>query len=181
MQLNADSRASGLACAFMLLPLQVRTGGKGTVRRKKKAVHKTASTDDKRLQVRIRTCCTCTYAQDIMKLCTLHRGGLIIVAHSQGVVSVVFDVRAPHGKNSNQKYKTEHAAHRLADNPTYLSEHAEAPWRQSHSRYRRSKFLPRGRECDTFQESEAGAGIHWCEHLRHQVNGPEKACVYMPL
>lgn len=30
---------------------QVRTGGKGTVRRKKKAVHKTASTDDKRLQV----------------------------------------------------------------------------------------------------------------------------------
>lgn len=29
---------------------QVRTGGKGTVRRKKKAVHKTISTDDKRLQ-----------------------------------------------------------------------------------------------------------------------------------
>lgn len=29
---------------------QVRTGGKGTVRRKKKAVHKTTSTDDKRLQ-----------------------------------------------------------------------------------------------------------------------------------
>merc|ERR1711966_103990 len=28
----------------------VRTGGKGSVRRKKKAVHKTASTDDKRLQ-----------------------------------------------------------------------------------------------------------------------------------
>uniref|UniRef100_A0ACD6AC05 Uncharacterized protein n=1 Tax=Avena sativa TaxID=4498 RepID=A0ACD6AC05_AVESA len=28
----------------------VRTGGKGTVRRKKKAVHKTATTDDKRLQ-----------------------------------------------------------------------------------------------------------------------------------
>ncbi|KAI8467636.1 MAG: NAC domain-containing protein [Monoraphidium minutum] len=28
----------------------VRTGGKGTVRRKKKAVHKTAGTDDKRLQ-----------------------------------------------------------------------------------------------------------------------------------
>mmetsp|Transcript_5733 Transcript_5733/g.14688 ORF Transcript_5733/g.14688 Transcript_5733/m.14688 type:complete len:149 (+) Transcript_5733:173-619(+) len=28
----------------------VRTGGKGTVRRKKKAVHKTTSTDDKRLQ-----------------------------------------------------------------------------------------------------------------------------------
>merc|ERR1712224_943205 len=28
----------------------VRIGGKGTVRRKKKAVHKTASTDDKRLQ-----------------------------------------------------------------------------------------------------------------------------------
>jgi hypothetical protein len=30
----------------------VRTGGKGTVRRKKKAVHKTATTDDKRLQVK---------------------------------------------------------------------------------------------------------------------------------
>ena len=30
--------------------LQVRTGGKGSVRRKKKAVHKTAGTDDKRLQ-----------------------------------------------------------------------------------------------------------------------------------
>eukprot|EP00252_Welwitschia_mirabilis_P015539 TRINITY_DN341_c0_g1_i1.p1 TRINITY_DN341_c0_g1~~TRINITY_DN341_c0_g1_i1.p1 ORF type:complete len:157 (-),score=53.55 TRINITY_DN341_c0_g1_i1:238-708(-) len=28
----------------------VRTGGKGTVRRKKKTVHKTATTDDKRLQ-----------------------------------------------------------------------------------------------------------------------------------
>ena len=28
----------------------VRTGGKGTMRRKKKAVHKTTSTDDKRLQ-----------------------------------------------------------------------------------------------------------------------------------
>lgn len=28
----------------------VRTGGKGSVRRKKKAVHKTTSTDDKRLQ-----------------------------------------------------------------------------------------------------------------------------------
>ncbi|KAJ1292692.1 hypothetical protein BS78_01G009800 [Paspalum vaginatum] len=28
----------------------VRTGGKGTMRRKKKAVHKTATTDDKRLQ-----------------------------------------------------------------------------------------------------------------------------------
>ena len=33
---------------------QVRTGGKGTVRRKKKAVHKTATTDDKRLQVPLR-------------------------------------------------------------------------------------------------------------------------------
>nr|ACF79335.1 unknown [Zea mays] len=28
----------------------VRTGGKGSMRRKKKAVHKTATTDDKRLQ-----------------------------------------------------------------------------------------------------------------------------------
>ena len=33
---------------------QVRTGGKGTARRKKKVVHKTAATDDKKLQVGIR-------------------------------------------------------------------------------------------------------------------------------
>jgi len=32
------------------LQASVRTGGKGSVRRKKKAVHKTASADDKRLQ-----------------------------------------------------------------------------------------------------------------------------------
>lgn len=32
------------------LAASVRTGGKGSVRRKKKAVHKTATTDDKRLQ-----------------------------------------------------------------------------------------------------------------------------------
>jgi len=32
------------------LAQQVRTGGKGSVRRKKKAVHKTTTTDDKRLQ-----------------------------------------------------------------------------------------------------------------------------------
>ena len=31
---------------------QVRMGGKGTARRKKKVVHKTAATDDKKLQVR---------------------------------------------------------------------------------------------------------------------------------
>ena len=35
------------------LQAQVRTGGKGTARRKKKVVHKTAATDDKKLQVRI--------------------------------------------------------------------------------------------------------------------------------
>jgi hypothetical protein len=34
---------------------QVRTGGKGTARRKKKVVHKTAATDDKKLQVNLRT------------------------------------------------------------------------------------------------------------------------------
>ena len=34
------------------LQAQVRTGGKGTARRKKKVVHKTAATDDKKLQVR---------------------------------------------------------------------------------------------------------------------------------
>ena len=33
-----------------LLQASVRTGGKGSVRRKKKAVHKTTTTDDKRLQ-----------------------------------------------------------------------------------------------------------------------------------
>ena len=32
------------------LQASVRTGGKGSVRRKKKAVHKTTTTDDKRLQ-----------------------------------------------------------------------------------------------------------------------------------
>ncbi|VVA95132.1 unnamed protein product [Arabis nemorensis] len=35
---------------LMKMANTVRTGGKGTVRRKKKAVHKTATTDDKRLQ-----------------------------------------------------------------------------------------------------------------------------------
>ena len=33
---------------------QVRTGGKGSVRRKKKAVHKTTTTDDKRLQTTLK-------------------------------------------------------------------------------------------------------------------------------
>ena len=33
-----------------LLQAQVRTGGKGSVRRKKKVVHRTATTDDKKLQ-----------------------------------------------------------------------------------------------------------------------------------
>eukprot|EP01116_Phalansterium_solitarium_P005999 TRINITY_DN1830_c0_g1_i1.p1 TRINITY_DN1830_c0_g1~~TRINITY_DN1830_c0_g1_i1.p1 ORF type:complete len:148 (+),score=36.80 TRINITY_DN1830_c0_g1_i1:128-571(+) len=36
------------------LEQQVRTGGKGTVRRKKKAVHKTTTTDDKRLQTTLK-------------------------------------------------------------------------------------------------------------------------------
>eukprot|EP01018_Ginkgo_biloba_P000850 Gb_37281 [translate_table: standard] len=35
---------------LMKMASAVRTGGKGTVRRKKKAVHKTTTTDDKRLQ-----------------------------------------------------------------------------------------------------------------------------------
>ena len=38
------------------LQAQVRTGGKGTARRKKKVVHKTAATDDKKLQVRTYQC-----------------------------------------------------------------------------------------------------------------------------
>merc|ERR1712071_42601 len=33
-----------------MLQAQVRTGGKGTIRRKKKIVHRTATTDDKKLQ-----------------------------------------------------------------------------------------------------------------------------------
>ena len=33
-----------------MLQAQVRIGGKGTVRRKKKVVHRTATTDDKKLQ-----------------------------------------------------------------------------------------------------------------------------------
>merc|ERR1712025_423560 len=36
--------------ALARLQASVRTGGKGSVRRKKKAVHKTTTTDDKRLQ-----------------------------------------------------------------------------------------------------------------------------------
>ncbi|XP_075480932.1 nascent polypeptide-associated complex subunit beta-like isoform X1 [Primulina tabacum] len=35
---------------LMKMAGSVRTGGKGTVRRKKKAIHKTTTTDDKRLQ-----------------------------------------------------------------------------------------------------------------------------------
>ena len=38
------------------LQAQVRLGGKGTARRKKKVVHKTAATDDKKLQVNIPFC-----------------------------------------------------------------------------------------------------------------------------
>lgn len=51
--LTARAHAAPLRAVLApaLRALQVRTGGKGTVRRKKKAVHKTASTDDKRLQV----------------------------------------------------------------------------------------------------------------------------------
>ena len=54
-------------CAVLTIDAaaQVRTGGKGSVRRKKKAVHKTASTDDKRLQVGLGELCTCTAAFDV--------------------------------------------------------------------------------------------------------------------
>ncbi len=45
-------RQSVCCCQRACIHWQVRTGGKGTVRRKKKAVHKTATTDDKRLQVK---------------------------------------------------------------------------------------------------------------------------------
>jgi hypothetical protein len=49
----AMAKAPGLAAYAdaAVAHWQVRTGGKGSVRRKKKAVHKTASADDKRLQV----------------------------------------------------------------------------------------------------------------------------------
>ncbi|KAF6150673.1 hypothetical protein GIB67_020756 [Kingdonia uniflora] len=42
MQMNREK--------LMTMATAVRTGGKGSVRRKKKAVHKTTTTDDKRLQ-----------------------------------------------------------------------------------------------------------------------------------
>ena len=53
----AMANAPGLRAAYADAAIahgQVRTGGKGSVRRKKKAVHKTASADDKRLQVALR-------------------------------------------------------------------------------------------------------------------------------
>ena len=51
----ASSEGEGDACAMnpeklAKMAAQVRTGGKGSVRRKKKAIHKTTTTDDKRLQ-----------------------------------------------------------------------------------------------------------------------------------
>ena len=39
-----------LLCAHFCLFQNTRTGGKGSVRRKKKTVHKNVTTDDKRLQ-----------------------------------------------------------------------------------------------------------------------------------
>jgi hypothetical protein len=48
------------------LAQQVRTGGKGSVRRKKKAVHKTTTTDDKRLQRRSRPC----FMTSLQNFCT---------------------------------------------------------------------------------------------------------------
>uniref|UniRef100_F1L6Z3 Transcription factor BTF3 n=1 Tax=Ascaris suum TaxID=6253 RepID=F1L6Z3_ASCSU len=47
---------------------QVRTGGKGTARRKKKVVHKTAATDDKKLQSNLKKVVHKTAATDDKKL-----------------------------------------------------------------------------------------------------------------
>ena len=56
---DASARALRRLCApaaamnpekLAKMAAQVRTGGKGSVRRKKKAIHKTTTTDDKRLQ-----------------------------------------------------------------------------------------------------------------------------------
>lgn len=51
---KGDSKAAAVAVMnaekLAKMAAQVRTGGKGSVRRKKKAIHKTTTTDDKRLQ-----------------------------------------------------------------------------------------------------------------------------------
>ena len=44
------------------LQAQVRIGGKGTARRKKKVVHRTATTDDKKLQSSLKKLSVCSCA-----------------------------------------------------------------------------------------------------------------------
>ena len=44
------------------LQAQVRIGGKGTARRKKKVVHRTATTDDKKLQSSLKKLSVCLCA-----------------------------------------------------------------------------------------------------------------------
>jgi len=47
-----------------LLQAQVRIGGKGTARRKKKVVHRTATTDDKKLQSSLKKLSVCSKSND---------------------------------------------------------------------------------------------------------------------
>lgn len=48
-----------------LLQAQVRIGGKGTARRKKKVVHRTATTDDKKLQSSLKKLSVCSQSNDL--------------------------------------------------------------------------------------------------------------------
>ena len=48
------------------LQAQVRIGGKGTARRKKKVVHRTATTDDKKLQSSLKKLSVSHFFRDIL-------------------------------------------------------------------------------------------------------------------
>ena len=50
-----------------LLQAQVRIGGKGTARRKKKVVHRTATTDDKKLQSSLKKLSVSHERDDILR------------------------------------------------------------------------------------------------------------------
>ena len=58
------------------LQAQVRIGGKGTARRKKKVVHRTATTDDKRLQVRGRERKFAPGCQSLFESCSALKYGV---------------------------------------------------------------------------------------------------------
>jgi len=61
----------------------VRTGGKGTVRRKKKAVHKTTTTDDKRLQNTLKRLGMCIFLPYHMSD-GVHNVFVDVCAHTMG-------------------------------------------------------------------------------------------------